>query len=76
MDTTPNPIPSYLAGILRTALAFLAGLLVTKGWITAEQSAELVGAGLVVITAAWGIYQKYAAHKDLKSAIAAPAGQA
>lgn len=76
MNNTPNAIPSYVASILRTGGGIIGGYLIGKGYITADQAAELGGASLAVIAVGWSLYQKYAAHKALTAAIAAPAGKA
>lgn len=75
-DTAPNPLPAYLATVARAGLTTAGGYLVGKGVITAEQAPELVAAALIGLSVLWGFIQKYNAHKALKSAIAAPAGQA
>lgn len=76
MDAAPNPIPSYVATLVRTAISFAAGFLVSKGWLTTEQSAEVVGAALVLVPVVWGLISHRNAHVDLQKAIAAPEGQA
>lgn len=76
MDATPNPVPSYLASILRTVGGIVGGWLIGKGYITAEQAPEIGGGLLALVVAAWGLIQKLNAHKALKSAIAAPGGVA
>lgn len=75
-DEAPSAIPAYAAGLLRQGISMLAGYLVAKGVVSQEQAPEIVGGGLVVISAAWSWYQKASAQRHLKAAIAAPAGQA
>lgn len=43
---------------LRTVIAFGAGLAVSHGYLQADQAAELVGAGVVLIPLGWGMLQK------------------
>lgn len=76
MDNQPSALPSYATSLLRSLLGFLGGFLVSNGLVTAEQVPELVGAGMVAASVAWGLIQKHNAHKALKAAIDAPAGQA
>lgn len=73
MDQAPNPVPSYLATLLRTLGGMVGGYLIGKGYITAEQAPEIGGGLLAAVVAIWGIVQKINAHKALKSAIASPA---
>jgi len=42
-----------LQGQIRTAIAALAGVAVTIGWIDAELAAGIVGAGMFLITSLW-----------------------
>lgn len=74
MDQAPNPIPSYIATVIRTVLGFLAGIMVSKGVVDASQSDALVGAALTLVPIIWGVIQKVNAHKDLQAAIEAPVG--
>lgn len=76
MDTAPNPVPAYVASLLRAGLTALGGWLVSKGYITADHTPEIVGAGLTVVAVVWSLIQKANAHAALKDAIAAPAGKA
>jgi hypothetical protein len=72
----PSPLPSYAASLLRTGLGFVAGALVSKGIVSADQAPELVGAAVAIITLIWSLVQKAKAHEALTKAIAAPAGKA
>jgi NADH:ubiquinone oxidoreductase subunit 6 (subunit J) len=54
MDSTAQ---SALSAV-RTILAFLAGLAVSKGYLQADQATEIVGAVMVLVPLAWGMYQK------------------
>ena len=76
MDQTGSPMPAYLASLARTAIATGAGYLAGKGYITGEQSAELVAGGLVLLAALWSLLQKWRAHRKLQAAIDASAGKA
>jgi hypothetical protein len=73
-NQVPNPIPSYIAAILRTVGALVAGYAIAKGYITAEQAPQIGGAILALIVAGWSIFQKVNAHGAFKAAVAAPAG--
>jgi uncharacterized membrane protein (UPF0136 family) len=75
-DEAPSPLPTYLATLMRSVLTTLGGWLIGKGYITADQAPEIIGALTVGLTAVWAVIQKRNAHKALQAAIAAPAGQA
>jgi len=77
-NPTPDPgaLPEFIASVLRTALGSLAGVLTTKGILSADQTTGFIGAGLFVFTLGWSLFQKYQARKRLTSAILAPAGKA
>lgn len=53
----------FLGGIIRTALATVAGGLIADGIVTTDQVNMVAGAIVVVATAAWSLYQKRAANK-------------
>lgn len=76
IPTDPGSIPEFIATILRSVFTTLAGVLVTKGVLTTDQTAGFIGAALFVVTLGWSIYQKINARKRLAAAIAAPAGKA
>lgn len=65
-----------IMGILRHALTFGGGILVTKGIATASEVELWTGAIVTIIGGAWSIWQKIRAKKALDAAIAAPAGSA
>lgn len=75
MDTNPSAIPEYIKSIIRNLLAILSGYLVGKGLLDAEQGVAITGAVMAVVPVVWSLIQKHNANKDLKSAIAAPAGK-
>lgn len=47
-----------LLSVLRSTLIAAGGFAVTKGWISADMLTQIVGAILVVATAAWGAVDK------------------
>lgn len=53
----------FIGGLIRTGLAAAAGGLVTDGVVTAEQVNIVSGAILIVVTAAWSLWQKKQAKK-------------
>jgi hypothetical protein len=63
-----HPIPEYLSAIVRNAIVGFGGFLVGKGVISAEQSPELVGAGMTLFGIAWSLYQKYGQRQKLNDA--------
>lgn len=63
-----------VGGILRTILAALGGILVTKGYTDEATVQTVVGGVITVGTAIWSVIQKQNAASDLKAAVAAPAG--
>ena len=76
MDTNPSALPAQMQGQLRAGLAFVGGILVSKGLIAADQVPALVGFGTLAAGALWSWWSHRQANKALKAAIAAPAGQA
>lgn len=75
-DTAPNPVPSYVASLVRYALSAAAGFLIGKGVLDAHTADALSGAALAVLPVLWGFIAKRNTHKALAAAIAAPAGRA
>lgn len=57
-----------ILGLIRHALTFGGGYLVTKGLTDAAGSEQLVGAITTVVGAAWSIYEKVKAAKTDKPA--------
>lgn len=76
METNPSVIPEFITSLIRNALALLAGFLVGKGVINAQDATALSGALLAAVPVVWSLVNKARANKALKSAIASPAGQA
>lgn len=58
-----------ISSLLRHGLSALGGFLVAKGLASADQVAEISGAAVTIIGAAWSIW------KNKKSATAAPVKQ-
>jgi protein-S-isoprenylcysteine O-methyltransferase Ste14 len=71
----PSAWPSYITSIARTVILFGGGMLVSKGWFTAEQTTEIAGAVVAIATGIWALIQKRNANAKLKAAIIAPAGE-
>lgn len=69
-------LPSYLTSLLAVIGSFIGGLLVSKGYFTAEQLPQLGGAALAVVIAVWRLYAKSVHRAALAAAVAAPAGRA
>lgn len=69
METNVNPgmddaAKQSMLGLIRTFLAAVGGLVANKGWADSETVNVIVGAVMVIIPAAWSVWQKYeAAHK-------------
>lgn len=72
--TEPTTVPKDDAatqsvfGLIRTALAGLGGLVANRGWIDADTMNMVVGAVMVIIPAAWSVWQKYESSR--KTAVA------
>ncbi len=47
-----------LYGVVRTVLAALGGFATARGWIDAETSVALAGAGATVAVAVWSVKSK------------------
>lgn len=47
-----------LQGVVRTLLAAIGGFAVARGWIDAETSVALAGAGATVVVAVWSVKSK------------------
>lgn len=65
-----------IMAVIRHALTFGGGILVTKGLASTSDVEMYVGGIITVIGGAWSIWQKMQAKKKLDKAIAAPAGSA
>lgn len=44
---------------LRTILAVAGGFAVGRGWITTEQSAEIIGVLVALVPLVWGVWNSY-----------------
>lgn len=75
-DTAPSVIPANILSTIRGVLYGLAGVFVSKGSITADQSDLAVSAGLAIVALAWSFIANKRKNNALKDAIAAPTGQA
>ncbi len=47
---------TQIGGLIRTALAFLTGYLVSKGWVSSTIANDLIGLGSVLGVAVWSWY--------------------
>lgn len=68
--STPSPIPAYIGSIVRWAVGAGAGWLINKGYVTSDQTPELVGGAMALAAVVWSLLQKFQAHKTLKAAVA------
>lgn len=68
--------PSVLTTLLRYGLTTVGGWLIGKGYITGEQSLQLVGIAGPLAGAVWGVYSTVKSKQALKAAIDAPKGKA
>lgn len=53
----------FIGGLVRTGVAAAAGGLVANGVVTAEQVNVISGAVIIILTAAWSLWQKKNAKK-------------
>lgn len=58
-------LPEIVGSTIRTVLAGLAGVLVTKGYVDEGSVETIIGIGVGIATLAWSIWQKKRA-KDAK----------
>jgi len=61
-----------VGGVVRTFLAFVAGYIVSKGWVDQETALQVTGAVGVILVAAWSWWQKHIAAKSLAVATLTP----
>ena len=47
-----------ILGLIRHALTFGGGYMISQGWLDADQVASLTGAAITIIGAAWSVKQK------------------
>jgi hypothetical protein len=67
-----NQLPGGAATLLRYVLTALGGILVTKGFLPAGSDVnQLVGIGLMVGSAVYGVYKTFSNKKKLVTAAAA-----
>lgn len=71
-----STLPLYVTSLLRQVAAMIAGYLVAKGYITAEDAPAIGGALLAVVAVLWSFNSRRKSVKALNDAIAAPSGQA
>lgn len=71
-----STIPLYLTSLLRQVAAMIAGYLLAKGYITAEDVPAISGALLAVAAILWSLNSRRKSVKALNDAIAAPSGEA
>lgn len=69
---------AMLLSVARSGLIALAGLAVHNGYISNDQATQVVGAAVIVLTAAWGALDKHLSEKKTQSreAVAMQAGMA
>lgn len=68
----PSTIPAMLLALARQILTMLGTALVAAGYLTDSQTSDFVGGGLVVVSIAWSLLQKYrAAHETAAKELAA-----
>lgn len=60
-----NLFSNIVAGLLRHALTYGGGMLVSAGYLDADQNSQIVGAVLTIIGVAWSAYQKQAVKKSI-----------
>lgn len=61
-----NSIMDIVMGLIRHTLTTAGGALVTQGVVSSTDLNTDVGAVMVVLGAAWSIYQKFSAKKVVK----------
>lgn len=68
---------AQIGGVIRTLLAFLGGIVVSKGWIDNTTMLEIVGVLVPLGVAAWSVLRRRQANKaeaeKIMVAIAGPA---
>jgi ABC-type nickel/cobalt efflux system permease component RcnA len=62
-----NWLPVF-TGPLRALLAALGATLVARGYFSAEQSDQIIGALLVIIPACWSAWQNYRQQQHIQHA--------
>lgn len=62
-ETKGKNMNTMIAGVVRALLGALGGWVVQKGWIDEETLTQVVGALIVIATAAWSIWAKRSAAK-------------
>jgi len=63
-------IKEYLGSIIRAAMTFLAGYLVTSGVVSESEATTIAGSlTLVLTTLAWSFYEKYRKRGKLQVAL-------
>ena len=68
IQVSPTPLPATIGTALRYALTFLAGLAITHKVLPADTDVNtVVGAGVALVSAAYGVYAAFKNHKDKKT---------
>jgi hypothetical protein len=74
MNEIPTIYRSTIMAIVRHALTATSGMLISRGFITADQSGQMVelgvGLSMLLITIGWSIYHKYKSKQVLNVALA------
>jgi hypothetical protein len=76
MDQAPSAIPANIASILRVVGSFIGGYLLSKGYLTGEQLAQIGGVALPVVAILWSLIKNHNTTKTIQKAIDAPTGSA
>lgn len=58
----------YILGIVRHLLTSAAGGLIAHGYLTTDQSQQIIGGLIAIIGVAWSLYQKYEQQQAAKAA--------
>jgi hypothetical protein len=63
---------AMILGLIRHLLTGLGGYLVSVGLVTGDQSADLIGAVMVIASTGWSVYQKKQQKAEVKIALETP----